>query len=766
MNPEYPRGTMRDLLGSDAVTPPTREALEERLARPLSTSPQFLSPLELITLRAVCNRLVPQQERPIAIDLAGILDERIAQGNGNGWRYDALPPDGEALRRGLRGLDQCAQARYGGEFAALDEKQQDAVLRAVQEGEAEGEIWQTMPPVLWFEEFFAEMVENFYGHPETQQSIGYVGFADAPGWTKIGLNEREDREPEEEKRSGGEEEKEDKRGFNDSFALTSSSSPPLLFSSSGTGSEATMRHHALNDEVDALVIGTGAGGSPLLARLAQAGLRVVALEAGPMWNPARDFATDEQAQEKLFWTDERLSAGKDPLHFGANNSGIGVGGSTLHYTAYTPRVQPDDLRLHSEFGVGCDWPLSYDDLEPYFDELELFLGVSGPSPYPWGPARKTSYPLVPLPLNGAAQLMARGCKSLGIVTSPAANAALSAPYFQAGVGWRAACTNRGFCQAGCSTGAKASMDATFLPLAVANGAEIRPGCFVTRIETDSSGRVTGVVYTREGLEERQKCKHLFLCAGAIETPRLLMLNGLALGSGQVGKNFMAHTGMQLWGQFDEMVRPFKGIPGGLISEDTHRPKDADFAGGYLLQSIGVMPVTYASQFARVQGSRGEWGEALRDHMANYNHTAGINILGDCLPYENNFMELSDELDARGLPKPRVHFSAGDNEKKMHAHALKIMCAIFEAAGARETWSFSRFAHTIGTCRMGDDDQSAVVNADGRSFEVPNLSICDNSVFPSALGVNPALTIMALSLRTADRFLTTNKRGSTPREREA
>jgi len=168
-------------------------------------------------------------------------------------------------------------------------------------------------------------------------------------------------------------------------------------------------------------------------------------------------------------------------------------------------------------------------------------------------------------------------------------------------------------------------------------------------------------------------------------------------------------------------------------------------------------VTYASQFARVQGPRGEWGEALRSHMANYNHTAGINILGDCLPYESNFMELSDELDARGLPKPRVHFTAGENEKKMHAHSLKIMCAIFEAAGARETWDFARYAHTIGTCRMGHDEQSAVVNADGRSFEVLNLSICDNSVFPSALGVNPALTIMALSMRTADRFLATNKR---------
>lgn len=516
-----------------------------------------------------------------------------------------------------------------------------------------------------------------------------------------------------------------------------------------------MRSYPTNEPVDAVIIGTGAGGAPLLARLAQAGLRVVAIEAGRHWNPAHDFPTDERAQAKLFWNDERLSEGKDPLHFGNNNSGIGVGGSTLHYTAYTPRVQPDDLRLHTEMGVGCDWPLDYTDLEPYYDELERFLGVSGPTPYPWGPPRRSGYPLPPLPLNGAAQLMQRSCAALGIRTSPAANAALSAPYFQEAVGWRQACTNRGFCQAGCSTGAKASMDVTFLPLAIHHGAEVRAECFVTRIETDQTGQVTAVVYTRDDdgagnkLEERQPCRYLFLCAGAIETPRLLLLNNLANASGQVGCNFMAHTGLQVWGQFEEDVRPYKGIPGGLISEDTHRPKNADFAGGYLLQSIGVMPVTYASQVAR---GRGLWGDKLTEHMRGYNHTAGINILGECLPYAGNRVELSDELDARGLPKPLVHFTNGENERRLTAHAERLMREIWSEAGAHDIWAFPRNAHIIGTCRMGKKADSAVVDADGRVFDVPNLYISDNSTFPSALSVNPALTIMALSLRTADRFL--------------
>ena len=512
--------------------------------------------------------------------------------------------------------------------------------------------------------------------------------------------------------------------------------------------------YSTSETVDAIIIGTGAGGAPLLARLAAAGLKVVALEAGKHWNPATDFATDEKEQEKLFWTDERLSAGHDPLPFGSNNSGIGVGGSTLHYTAYTPRAQPDDFQLKTDFGVGENWPVGFEEIESYYTEVEQFLGVSGPAQYPWGPARKQAYALGPLPVNGAGQLMQRGCAHLGIQTSPAANAALSGAYYQPGVGHRHACTNRGFCQAGCSVGAKASMDVTYIPLAVHHGAEIRSECFVTQLIRDAAGRISEVVYTRNGQEERQRCRFVFLCAGTVETARLLLMNNLANSSGQVGRNIMAHTALQIWGEFEEDVRPFKGIPGALISEDTHRPKTGtggavDFAGGYLLQSIGVMPVTYLSQMAR---GRGLWGADLKRAALAYNHVAGINILGDCLPYDHNYLELSDEKDRRGLPKPRVYFSNGENEQKMTAHADTIMRDIWAAAGAKNVWAFPRNAHVIGTCRMGDNATSAVVNADGQSFDIPNLYISDNSTFPSALSVNPALTIMALALRTADRFL--------------
>jgi len=513
--------------------------------------------------------------------------------------------------------------------------------------------------------------------------------------------------------------------------------------------QAPARRFADSDVVDAVVIGTGAGGGPILMRLAEAGLSVVALEAGRRWTPAHDFATDEQAQGALFWTDERLSAGRDPLAFGKNNSGVGVGGSTLHWTAYAPRAQPDDFRLHSEFGVGRDWPIGYEALEPYYAEVERRLGVSGPTPYPWGPPRDVGYPLAPLPLNGAAELMARGADALGLKTSPAPNAALSGTYYQEGIGYRPACSNRGFCQAGCSTGAKGSVDVTFIPLALRAGAELREESFATGFERDRDGAISAVLYRDRWGDQRQRCRHVFLCAGAVESPRLLLLNELANSSGQVGRNFMAHPGLQVWGVFDELIKPTRGMPGGLISEDTHRPKGADFAGGYLVQSLGVMPVTYAGQLAR---SEKLWGPALIQHMAQFNHIAGVNILGDCLPHPDNRLTLSDELDGRGLRKPSITFSNGENERRMDAHADRLLCALWTAAGARELKKVKRNAHTLGTCRMGATGDDAVVDADGRSFDIDNLYICDNSIYPSALSVNPALTQMALSLRVADRFL--------------
>jgi len=720
---DFPSKNIRELLESDFVTDETRCVLRERLNAE-ETAPRFFDVREFEILKAVCETLAPSSVVPSWF-VAQEIDKRLSENAGNGWRYAEMPPDEDAYQTGLKILDDLAKEIFQADFAALETEKRRDILKRCSFGSAERTAQMNFAPAHFLEELCAEFAEIFYSHPLAQAEIGYIGFADKHGW-EIGVQ--------------GSKFKVQSQSEVQSSKFKVQSFPTIQNPKS-----------KIQNEVDAVVIGTGAGGAPILARLAQAGLKVVALEAGKSFDYTK-FPTDERAQSRLFWTDERLSAGENPMAFGSNNSGCGVGGSTLHFTAYTPRPQADDFRICSEFGVGKDWCLSYEDLEPYFDELEWFLGVSGNSNYPWGTRRK-NYPLPPLPLNGAAKLMQKACERLNIRTSPAPNAALSQDYFQEKIGLRHACTNRGFCQAGCSTGAKGSMDVTFLPLAVRYGAEIRAECFVTEFELDSQGKIKAVVYSQNGEMKKQPCKNVLLCAGGIETPRLLLLNNLANSSGQIGRNFMAHTGVQVWGTFDEEIYPHKGIPGGLISEDTHRPKNANFAGGYLLQSIGVMPVTYVSQLARGEKI---FGEELGGWMNDYNHTAGINILGDCLPNANNFMELADERDARGLPKPRVYFSHGDNENRMTAHAEKLMKEIWTEAGAKKMWTFQRNAHIIGTCRMGTDAADSVVDENCRSFDIPNLYICDNSIFPSALSVNPALTIMALALKTADKFLESSK----------
>lgn len=500
------------------------------------------------------------------------------------------------------------------------------------------------------------------------------------------------------------------------------------------------------ETVDAVVIGTGAGGSPLLAELAHAGLRVVALEAGANREPDH-FTPDEVASADLYWLGERLSAGPTPQAFGANNSGIGVGGSTLHWGAFVPRVDPRDLRLRSEAGVGTDWPIEAAELRPFYERVERFIGVSGPASYPWDPGRR--YPLPPVPRNASAAVMERGCAALGIRTADAPAAVVSHDVQEPGGPPRQACVNCGACHQGCRNGAKTSMDVTYLPQAVLAGAEIRPSCFAHGLERDGAGRVTAVVYRQDGVDRRQRCAAVFLCAGAVETPRLLLHLGLCNSSGEVGRNYMAHVATQVWGSFETEMRPNKGYPSSLITEDMSRPTDADFAGGYLVQSLGIVPVTWAGLVAR---SRGLWGPRLVSTLAGYNHVAGIGINGECLPQAGNRLELSEETDETGLRKPLVTFGYGPNEEALNRHAIALMTAVWTAAGAFDIWSVERAAHTIGTCRMGTDPDTAVVDPFGRSFDVPNLWVCDNSVFPSSLAANPALTIMALSLRTAGAFL--------------
>lgn len=295
------------------------------------------------------------------------------------------------------------------------------------------------------------------------------------------------------------------------------------------------------------------------------------------------------------------------------------------------------------------------------------------------------------------------------------------------------------------------MDVTYLAAARRDGVHVCDNARVVDIERDAAGQVTAAIYARGGDLHRIACRHLVLSAGGVETPRLLLHTGLANSSGQVGRNFMAHMAQQVWGRFDAYMGMQRGYPSSLICEDMLAPEDAEFAGGYLLQSLGVQPVTLGETLTR---GAGLWGADLMRWLDGYAHLGGIGMNGDCLPHPDNRLTLTGEHDAFGIPKARIDFSIQGNERAMTDHADRLMRRILEAAGATDILSVGRTAHTIGTCRMGDDPSDAVVDAHGRSHDIANLWISDNSTFPSALAANPALTIMALARRTAEHMLDT------------
>ena len=193
--PVYPSGTVRALLDTPHVSEATRAAVQARLDAPAAYAPQFLAPETYTLLEAVAARLFPQPDRPEQpIALAPAVDQRLAEGRADGWRYDALPPDREAYRLGLGGIQEIAQSQFQADFTTLNTEQQDAVLQALASGTPPGTIWETLNAGRFFEEMLAELTETYYAHPLAQEEIGYVGLADLPSWTKIGLNEKEDRE--------------------------------------------------------------------------------------------------------------------------------------------------------------------------------------------------------------------------------------------------------------------------------------------------------------------------------------------------------------------------------------------------------------------------------------------------------------------------------------------------------------------------------------------------------------------------------------------
>lgn len=511
-----------------------------------------------------------------------------------------------------------------------------------------------------------------------------------------------------------------------------------------------MQEHRLDEPVDFAIVGTGAGGGTLACRLAQAGFSVVAFDAGAWWRPLEEFASDEAHQQKLFWLEDRPSFGENPIKLGSNNCGKAIGGSTVHFAMVSLRFRPEWFKSRSLLGYGADWPIDWQEMWRYYSEVEQMLKIAGPTRYPWGPKRPR-YPYRQHEVNAAGLVLARACEAMGVPWSATPLATLSAPREDA-----PPCVYRGFCVSGCSTNAKQSVLITWIPRALAAGAEIRDLAMVGRIETDHQGRASGVHFHRQGAWHFQRARNVVVAGYAIETPRLLLNSansmfpeGLANSSGLVGKYLMVQLNQAVWGEMPEEVRSYKGPPSLALSEHwNYQDKGKDFHGGYCFMSQGPLPMAWAA----VQAGRGLWGDALQQQMQRYNHLAGLKIVGEAMPQLSNQVTLSDRLDDYGLPIAQVEYSLCDNDKRLVEHSLGFMQQGLEAAGGRNVWrETDDTCHLNGTARMGSQREDSVVNADCRSWDIPNLWVCDGSVFPTVGGVNPSLTIQAIACRTADRI---------------
>lgn len=522
-----------------------------------------------------------------------------------------------------------------------------------------------------------------------------------------------------------------------------------------------MKEYPPAEEVDVCIIGTGACGGVMAQRLARAGWSVVALEAGGWHDTEKVMVSDEAGSRPLYWNEVRVTGGTEPLEFGANNSGRGVGGGTVHYAAFCPRLHPSDFRVRSLDGVAADWPISYEEMEPYYEAMEHEFPVSGPY-YPWG--KPHSYPYRPKQAGTAGQQLVKGCRKLGIRVVTGGPIGISAGTN----GLRPHCIFRGFCLYGCKVGAKATTMITHVPDAIAHGAEIRTQCMAAEIPIDSEGRAVGVRYYRtmpdgSRREELQRAKLVIVAGYAIETPRLLLNStssrfphGLANSSGLVGKFLMAQAGQVVVGRFPEMIRQYKAPPACAISEAFYEtdPKN-DFVRGYALQTVSPLPIAMATILAEALEA---FGWRLRELMAEYNHYACLGVLGEILPDERNYVTIANEKDQYGIPVAKAIFNLFENDRRLIAAGVRTAREVLEAAGAQETFYVDRYAHLVGTCRIGFTPQDSVSDRWCRSWDVPNLFIPDGSFLPTQGSANPALTIAANAARVADHLVADARRG--------
>lgn len=540
-----------------------------------------------------------------------------------------------------------------------------------------------------------------------------------------------------------------------------------------------------SDEVDFVIIGSGAAGGILAKELSTDGFRVVVLEQGPYLTEA-DFTHNEVeilAQDKLTnhpklqpnsfrKSPEETAKPQRVLTYGRC-----VGGTSVHFTANFWRFHEIDFIERSKIGpvpgAGlADWPITYQDLEPYYTKVDWEIGVSGlAGANPFDPPRSKPYPMPPLPAKSSGVIFERAARKLGYHPYPAPMAILSEP--RPG---RSACVQCGFCFGfGCEVGAKSSSLATSIRAAEKTGrCEIRPNSYVHRIETNANGRAIGAAYFDEKRNTHlQKAKAVIVCANGAETPRLLLLSanrqfpdGVANSSGLVGKYLMLNSGGEVTAVYEHPLNDYKGYCVSRLLDDFYEldPQKVGFYGGGALDArYDFNPIDFA--FRGMPPGTPPWGKEFKSTLAhNFTRTMEIFCHGTSLPVENNSFSLDPELkDAWGLPALRMTYKDHPDDLKLSNWLYMRALELHQAAGALKKWSFpaqeQQYAfHLLGTCRMGNDPKTSVINIDHRTHDVKNLFLCDGSSLVTSGRGQPTMTIMALAFRAAERITALAKRG--------
>jgi choline dehydrogenase-like flavoprotein len=520
------------------------------------------------------------------------------------------------------------------------------------------------------------------------------------------------------------------------------------------------------DPVDVLIVGAGASGAALAWSLAETRMNIVCLEQGD-WMKPEDYPgmrTDWEAGQlgafafspnvRCRREDYPVNDADSPIQVSNFNA---VGGSTILYAAHFPRFHPSDFRVRALDGVGEDWPIDYWQLEPYYDVNARMMGVAGLAGDPAYPPK--TVPLPPLALGKLGETMARGFNRLGWHWWPSDSAIATEEYEG-----RAPCINAGTCLVGCAQGAKASTDITYWPVALRHGVTIRTRSRVREITVGSDGMVDGVIYyDADGVERVQKAHVVVLACNGIGTPRLLLNSrskhfpdGLANRSGLVGKHLMFHPYAMVTGIFDEPLEGYKGPTGCCIMSQQFYETDParGFARGYSFEILrGFGPVTTAL-WGMAAGRVVSGPDHHRGYQGLFDRIASIAAICEDLPDPSNTVTLDPSLvDSDGIPAPKVTYRLNENSRAMLAHSVARASEVLEAAGAKDIVVDAPLPpagwHLMGTCRMGTDPQTSVVNAWGRCHDVPNLFIIDGSIFVTAGAVNPTNTIQALALYIAD-----------------